>query len=301
MIPQQLSFFDPQVGQRWTRGVHEWRSVAEGGFDKRRYRVREIPQRTARSFVTTHHYSRSFGSCRIAVGLFDGPHLVGVLVVGEPMHPAVTGNVFPTLDYRQTAEVVRLVLLDEVPFNAESWTTAQAFRIAAGHGCRGLVAFSDPAPRIHPDTGEVLMPGHFGTTYQACNSVYVGRSTPGWTTILPDRAEFSRRTARKILGCEQGQDYAMGKLVALGAQPFDPFRPPTGWAGDARAWRALTVKGQRAAWLPLQLDRIGARRIHTLGKHKFAWTIGDRGARRRTPIGPAPQPYPTTVDEAVIW
>ena len=58
------------------------------------------------------------------------------------------------------AEPVRLVLLDEVPANAESHFMGEVFRLAAGVGYRGIVLFSDPNPR-YDDDGRLTMPGPY--------------------------------------------------------------------------------------------------------------------------------------------
>ncbi|MFI7025097.1 hypothetical protein ACIBMZ_20510 [Micromonospora sp. NPDC049900] len=117
---EQLSLFDPAFCQRWRGGNHTWRPVHEGGFDQRRYRLEPVPEAEARRFVAEHHYSRSFPAARMSFGLLEGDHLVGAVVLGVPMHPAVLTKPFPTLCPGRAAEISRLVLLDEVPSNAES-------------------------------------------------------------------------------------------------------------------------------------------------------------------------------------
>ncbi|WP_426567308.1 hypothetical protein [Streptomyces canus] len=55
--------------------------------------------------------------------------------------------------YEESLELNRLVLLDEVPANAETWAQACAFRLAAARGVRGVVAHSAPSPgRASPPT-----------------------------------------------------------------------------------------------------------------------------------------------------
>ena len=81
-----------------------------------------------------------------------------MLALGIPMHNQVLTNPFPRLaPNAESLELSRLVLLDTVPGNGESFLCAKAFRAAAEHGVRGLVAFSDPMQRWearpdgHPD------------------------------------------------------------------------------------------------------------------------------------------------------
>ena len=70
--------------------------------------------------VTPLYLTGKFPAARMSFGLLEGQHLLGVVVLGVPMHPAVLTKPFPTLGAREAAEVSRLVLLDEVPANAES-------------------------------------------------------------------------------------------------------------------------------------------------------------------------------------
>src|SRR5262245_25151347 len=108
------------------------------------------------------------------------------------MHPRVLTGPFPHLEpYHESLELARLVLLDEVPANAESWLCAEAFRRAARRGVRGLVAFCDPVPRRRH--GKLIMPGHWGCTYQSLSATYLGRGTPRSLILLPDATALPAR------------------------------------------------------------------------------------------------------------
>ena len=94
-----------------------------------------------------------------------------------PVDAAVLTTPFPGLEpYVESIELSRLVLLDEVPFNAESWFVARCHHELALCGIRGVVSFSDPLPR-HRSDGTAVMPGHVGTVYQALSFRYT-RSAP---------------------------------------------------------------------------------------------------------------------------
>lgn len=90
--------------------------------------------------------------------------------------------------YRQSLELNRLVLLDEVKAPAESWFAARCFRQAHTQGIRGILAHSDPQPRLRqtPHGPEPLFPGHVGTIYQALNMHYLQRTRARTLTVLPD-------------------------------------------------------------------------------------------------------------------
>ena len=206
------------------------------------------------------------------------------------MHPAVLTGPFPTLDAGSAAELSRLVLLDEVPANAESFLLARLFRLAAAQGLRGLVAFSDPQPRVR--AGELLMPGHVGHIYRVTEGRYLGRGTARTLTMLPDGTVLSARAMQKVRAAERGTAGVQARLVAMGARPLAEMA-----AECRRAGADLTP----AAWLPLALAQVGARRVRHRGNHRFAWPVGDRGWRRRCPIGLVELPYPTGPDQVVAW
>lgn len=265
--------------QRWAQRVPTWRPADEGGFDSRRYRTSPIGETPAREFVVAHHYSCSYPAAVLRVGLFDADRLVGVAVLGVSMSRPVLTGPFPTLQpYRQSLELARLVLLDEVPSNGESWFMRRVFAYAAQEGVRGVVAFSDPLPRVV--AGQVFMPGHIGTVYKALNSHYTGRATARTLTLLPDGRVFSARSRAKVTGGESGADGVRAGLIALGAPPPAAGEPPS-------------------AWLRRALAGVGARTVRHQGNHRYVWTIGDRASRRRTPIGFDSLPYPTRIDGCV--
>lgn len=289
----QLTLFDAAWCQRWTDGEATYQPTGEDGFTVRGYTVRPIDQPAARTFVTRHHYSGTYPADRLRFGLFEGPHLVGVAVIGEPMHPRVTGKVFPTLDRKATAELSRFVLLDHVPAYGETWTLRHVRRYAAAAGLRGLVAFSDPQPR-HTADGQLVLPGHVGIIYQASNARYTGRATARTLTVLPDGRVFSDRTRTKITAWGKGGPPAAQRLVDLGASPAVHLAARTLYVGGDALTRM--TRDQRAGWVRAALTEIGARGIRHQGNHRFCWVLGDRGARRRTPIAYDALPYPKTID-----
>ena len=81
------------------------------------------------------------------------------------------------------------MLLDEVPWSAESMFMGEVCRLAADDGIRGVVMDSDPVPRYRPDGRggmEMYMPGHVGTVYQACGFRHLGHTDPQSQWLLPD-------------------------------------------------------------------------------------------------------------------
>ncbi|MGC4886653.1 hypothetical protein [Micromonospora sp. DT227] len=281
-----IALFESELCQRWSHGQHSWRRTSEGGFDPRRYTVVALEDALAQDFVTCHHYSRSYPSASLRYGLLEHGRLVGVAVLGVPMSKPVLTKPFPTLTpYRESLELSRLILLDEVPANAESWFLARVFAAAADQGVRGVVAFSDPLPRRLD--GALLMPGHVGTIYQALGAIYTGRATARTLTLLPDGTVLTARSAAKITGGERGMGGQITRLVSLGATP------PGAVYGLPLF---LLTTDQLTAWLSGALAEIGARKVRHRGNHRFAWAIGNRAQRRTTPIALDALPYPKTPD-----
>lgn len=249
-----------------------WRHRSEGGFDPSLYHVDAIDRSDARRYVVAHHYSGSYVADRMRFGLFRSATLVGVAVLGVPVHPAVLPNVFPTLEpYAESLELSRFVLDDACESNSETWFLARVFEEAAARGLRGVLSFSDPVPRVVG--GRVLFPGHIGIIYQASNAVYTGRSAPHGVVLLPSGEVLHSRALSKVRRQERGHEQVERRLVALGARPPGLTDSP-------------------ASWLVEALDAVGAVRLHHGGCHRYAFTLGTRRDRRATPVALPQHPYP---------
>lgn len=245
-----LDFF----GQRWTDRRSSFRTRA-ADFDPRRYAVDVLPKPLAMAFVTQHHYSASYPAARKAIGLFEGRECVGAAVFSVPAQKAVIPKWLgcPAPD---GVELGRFVLIDRVPFNAETWFLRRAFKLVRRElAVCGVVAYSDPVRRRAVD-GTVVMPGHIGTIYKAFNGAYLGRGAPK-TLLLDTRGRvFSERALSKLRNGERGQDYAYRQLVDVGA--------PKRFRGeDARAYVARV------------LESGCFRRIPHPGNHVYAWRFDE--------------------------
>lgn len=261
------------TAQRWREGRARYRPAGEL-IDPTRYEVSPIPDdTTARAFVTVHHYSGSFPVARRRVGLYRGAQLVGVAVFSVPAQ-AKALDVLPC-DRDEAVELGRLVLLDDVPGNGESWFLARAFDLLRRDGFAGVLSFADPVPRTAAD-GTITMPGHLGVIYQASNAVYTGRGTRRTHWLLPDGRTFSPRARSKLTRREKGWEYAVRQLVAAGAAPL----------GDSE---------NAGAWATRELRRIGRTLKHP-GCHRYLFPL-DRRTRRALPAhlarcGIPTPPYP---------
>jgi hypothetical protein len=262
--------------QRWRDRRGSYRPAGEP-IDTSRYEVISIAEdRIAKDFVLTHHYSGTFPAARARFGLYRSAALVGMAVFSQP----VNNHTFDCLpgETAGKVELGRLVLLDDVPANGESWFIARCFEELRKAGFHGVVSFSDPYKRTTA-TGDVVMPGHLGTVYQASNAVYVGRARVDTIRILPDGQVLANRAIAKVRSKEKGWRYAAAQLEA-----FDGVPPCDGALDGPRAW----------------IDRILAsalvRTVRHPGNHKYLFPL-DRAAKKALPahleaLGLAVKPYP---------
>jgi hypothetical protein len=267
--------------QRWRNGRQHWALDGRDLFDPARYGMAEINKTMARQFTVRHHYSATFPATKLHYGLFElagrKPLLVGVVALGIPMRNLVLTNVFPhLLPNSEALELNRLVCAPSVGFNGESWFCARAFRAAAEHGVRGLVAFCDPLERwaVTNDGRRRYKRGHCGVVYQALGFDYLGRATPRTLDFLPDGTLLSARATAKVTGGERGHQGVFARLVALGAPPPTADQTPCEWLREAK--HVVGVRSQRHP-----------------GNHRYAIRLGrTRGERTRTVIGMATGRYP---------
>lgn len=278
---QQLALeWAPPEGytQRWKERKAYWRSThKDGDFKPGLYVVQEITGDTvAREFVEKHHYSGTYPVATGRWGLYVEAtgELVGVAVLSNPTNVLTLINAFPTLTpYEQSTELGRLVLIDEVGANAESWFVARVFRQAYAAGIRGIVAFSDPMKRLDA-AGRVTCQGHCGGVYKALRARYTGRGKRRTLTILPDGHVFSDRAAQKIRAQEKGYHACEEVLVRMGATP-----------------RRDSQDG--AEWLKTALVQVHASQVRHPGNHRYLFPLGENDKERATiPIGLEVQPYP---------
>lgn len=253
--------------QRWHEGRASYRRPDEPIVTAAHDVAAIASDAVARRFVEGHHYSASYPAARFRFGLYERGVLVGVSVFSVPVRQQVLISVFPELPDEQLAELGRFVLLDRVAGNGETWFLARCFELLRGR-LAGVVSFSDPAPRLTA-AGDVVMPGHVGTIYQAANARYLGRGTVRTLRLLPDGRVFSARAIQKIRAAERGWRPAAALLERLGA----PRLPDTCPAEMRRAWLAT--------WLP----RLSRTMRHP-GNHRYAWVIDRRHRRTAQPYGP---------------
>lgn len=247
----------PSGTQRWLLQCSRLRPLREP-IDTRQYEVAAIAGDTIpKAFIRTHHYAPSYPNARFRFGLYrTGGELVGIAVFAHPMNDRLLTNIFPGRA-KDSVELARFVLLDEVPSNGETWFLGQCFRSLRKNADLpgGVVSCADPTPRRTAD-GRLVMPGHVGTIYQAFNGAYVGRTKARVLNMFGDGTVFSERAKEKIRGWERGAAYAIDQLVMAGATLPPTFRDKRG----------------RERWLKVALGQT-TRPLRHAGNHRYAWPL----------------------------
>lgn len=186
----------------------------------------------AKAFVELHHYSGSYPSARLRVGLYRKvgclrSYLAGVAVFSVPCQKAALPCYLGTSN---GVELGRLVLLDEVGFNGESWFMARAFSALRQELPKliGVLSYSDPLPRW-TNTGSMVTPGHVGQVYQALNAAYLGTAKGRKLYLDCDGRTMSDRGLSKIRAMDKGWKYVAERLVEAGADPRRIGEEPGEW------------------------------------------------------------------------
>lgn len=271
--------------QRWEER-RERRVPANGTIITSEYEVAPITEdQVARLFIETHHYAGTASSTAHRFGLYWHGELVGVALFGPPASMNAHRLVWPTLAPDEAVTLGRLVLLDCVPGNGESWFVAQCMKLLAnpkryrpfkrdGSPRRpvvGVESCADPIERYN-EQGLVVFPGHVGTIYQALGGNYIGRTRRERHRLLFNGRIFSRRAISKIQGAESGWLRDVGRLVELGAVPIDH-------AAD---------RAERSAWLDTWLGQLSTVLVHD-GCLRYVWCLDPR--RRRELLTAPRLPY----------
>ena len=251
------------VCQRWELGRESRRPAGEV-IAPREYDVAAIDGSAARAFVREHHYAGSCSPPAHPFGLFRRGELAGVAVFGPLPSMNAHRAVFPTLSTTEAFTLGRLVLLDAVPGNGESFFVSRCFALLRAQGVVAIESSSDPeAHRLRrsarvPRACRVCLPGHKRPVRRAHQPFHAAAPT-GWPMLLEPRE-------RQVVRGEQGRAYAGSELVAFGAEPLNDGEDPTTWLVR---WRDALTRAQRHH-----------------GNHRYLWVLDDRRRRELTPLGP---------------
>lgn len=250
--------------QRWLLG-REHRRPAGETIRTAEYEVVALAATEAKAFVELHHYARSCSPTAHPFGLYRSGTLSGVAVFGPLPSMNAHRAVFPTLSTTEGVTLGRLVLLDDVPGNGESYFVSRCFALLRTAGIVAVESCADPEPRAALD-GKRVHRGHVGTVYCALNGRYIGKTNPASLRLLPDGTVFSNRSSGKVVRAEQGRAYAGAELVDWGADPLQHGEDPLEWV---QRWRTRLTRPMRHQ-----------------GNHRYLWVLDDRRRRELEPYGP---------------
>lgn len=278
---------DPnQPCQRWRLRRDSYRPAGEV-INASRYGVEPIPEAAAKAFVEAHHYSGTMGAARLRVGLFRSrgafqpAELVGAAVFSVPASQAVIPK-WTGLEPAAGVELGRLVLLDDVEGNGESWFVSRALALVRAElpEVRAVLSCSDPVRRVAPD-GRVIIPGHVGTVYQALNARHAGRTDRATVYLTPGGQVVSKRALSKLAANDTGRAYTTRQLLEAGAPAPFAGETPEGWIARLKS----------SGWLG---------RFRHPGCLVYLWPLGDRRERRRVVEAfPPPLAYPKAADTVI--
>jgi len=163
---------------------------------------------------------------------------------------AHAGRKYTGMAGNSSVELGRLVLLDDVESNGESWFVSKCFSLLRNEkpDIEAVYAYSDPVPRLD-HSGNVIMPGHVGEVYQALSASCRGRAAPRMQFITPDGKIFSERTLSKIVLNECGAEYAAKMLISTGVDEREPFEEPRAWINRLKSEKQITAKKHPGNWV----------------------------------------------------
>jgi hypothetical protein len=257
--------------QRWLGGRDIRRPAGEPIRTSEYDVLPTMDPEVARAFIREHHYQGNPSSTAHRFPLYHRGELHGVALFGPPAsenaHVAVWGD---RLTQKTAVTLGRLVLLDEVPGNGESWFVARCFDYLRERGVLGVESCADPEPRadIH---GQVTFRGHLGTVYQALNAHYVGRTLVSTLSLLPDGTCLSKRSQSKLRAGERGNTHPVAQLERWGADPLGDDEDAAAWL---KRWRGKLCRTMRHH-----------------GCYRYLWSLSKR--HRKSLLGShVAQPYP---------
>lgn len=258
----------PEYTQRWREQECRW-VPRRALVDPKKIEVAQVDEATAKAFVIEHHYSKSYPAARFRFGVYECGRLSGMMVLSEPANV----RVIPAwTDYTraQGVELGRLVLLDELGYNAESLVLSKMRRqlreLAPELRC--ILAYSDPVPRTRRD-GEVVFLGHRGQVYQATSASYLGHASSRTHYLDDDGRTISGRLLSKIRNAESGHAYARTRL-------------------EQASQTVQRCDETNAAWVKRALA--SCRKLRHTGNHVYVWGLTSRDRV------PASRPYPKHFD-----
>lgn len=146
---------------------------------------REVSLKEIKNFVEEYHYSKNVNGVKVShcFGLFENSvELVGAVIFGP-----LSTTAWKRYGEKESdvVELRRLVCLDHLPRNTESWLIAKCIKkLKKFRKYKVCVSYADP---YH---------GHLGYIYQASNWKYLGQTSPDIMLKTPDGKLYHSRSLR---------------------------------------------------------------------------------------------------------
>lgn len=128
-----------------------------------KFEIEAIPKRLAQETVIRNHYLHRSASAMFTFGLYDGLHLLGVIIYGKPASPSLCSGVCGPEESSRVIELTRLWVEDGTPKNTESYFIGRTLNLLPIE-YDVIVSYAE------------IQAGHVGTVYQATNWIYTGMS-----------------------------------------------------------------------------------------------------------------------------
>lgn len=152
------------------------------------YTVKEVAVKDIRDFIEEHHYSHNINGLTISrcFGLYSCGKLVGAAIYGKPAMRGIEKR-YQALGYDRVIEFRRLVLLDEMPKNSESWFISRTLRLLK-RDFDLVVTYADEQY------------GHTGTIYKGSDFFYWGKTAKGVNYLFNGRLYHDKCARTKYKG-----------------------------------------------------------------------------------------------------
>ena len=175
-----------------------------------------IGKSAASSFVKKHHYSHSHpGGIDFCFGIRQEDVLVGAsmfgYMAGNPKGMCVCEGIEDASRYR---ELMRLVLIDELPKNSESRFIGWCLRWLKKHTeLAAIISFADPKY------------GHTGVIYKASNWIYTGMQKPDRPRIFLEHTDLFGTYEKEIHPRQAVDTFGSSSREAIGKSRLSPREP----------------------------------------------------------------------------
>ncbi len=132
------------------------------------WKIHQLAYKDAKDFVLEYEWLGNMGTSKLCFGLTFGEHLGAVACYGPPVAPTRYQSILGGQMSSKILQLCRGATSYWAPRWAPSKLICQSLRsLHSEYGTRAVLAYAD----------EVA--GEIGVVYQACNAVYLGKTSPG--------------------------------------------------------------------------------------------------------------------------